>query len=280
MALKKKNPKTPGARGMITLERTDLTKSKPEKSLIVKLNKSTGRNNLGRITCSHKGGAVKKKYRIVDWKRDKFGIPATVKAIEYDPNRNVHLALLFYKDGEKRYILAPKGLNIGTIVESGPESEIAIGNCLPLRDIPQGTTVHCIELNLGKGAQMVRSAGSSAMLSAKDGDYAIIKLPSGELRRVHLDCIATIGTLGNADQKNTVTGKAGINRHKGIRPTVRGSAMNPVDHPHGGGEGRAPIGGIPKTFKGKRVGIKTRKNKRSSKYIITNRRGRKVAATS
>ncbi len=279
MALKKKNPRTPGTRGCITLDRQDITKSKPEKALLSKLKKSTGRNNAGKITCRHKGGAVKKKYRVIDWKREKFGVPATVKAIEYDPNRNVHLALLFYKDGDKRYILAPKGLTIGSSVESGPASEIAVGNALPLRDIPQGTNIHNIELTKGKGAQMVRTAGSSAMLSAKDGDYAILKLPSGELRRVHMDCIATIGELGNADQKNTVIGKAGINRLKGIRPTVRGSAMNPVDHPHGGGEGKCPIGGIPKTFTGKRVGRKTRKDKKlSAKYIITNRKGKKVSA--
>jgi large subunit ribosomal protein L2 len=279
MALQKKNPRTPGSRGMIVLKRDDLTKSKPEKSLTKKLNKSTGRNNQGKITTRHKGGAVKKKYRVIDFKRNKIGVPATVKAIEYDPNRNVHIALLYYVDGEKRYILCPRNLKVGAKIESGPESEIAIGNALPLRDIPQGTIIHNIELTPGKGAQMVRTAGSSAQLSAKDGKFAVIKLPSGELRRVNIDGMATIGVLGNSDQKNTVTGKAGINRRRGKRPTVRGSAMNPVDHPHGGGEGRAPIGGIPKTYTGKRVGLKTRKNrKNSSKYIITNRKGVKVSA--
>lgn len=279
MALKKQKPRTPGQRGTILLDRSDVTTAKPEKSLLSKLKKSTGRNNAGKITCRHKGGANKKKYRKVDFKREKFGIEATVKAIEYDPNRNVHLALLVYADGEKRYILCPKNLRIGDKVESGPEADIKTGNALPINDIPLGEVIHCIEMKVGRGAQIVRSAGGSAQLLAKEGRMATLRLPSGEMRKVHTDCMATIGELGNADWKNVVIGKAGRNRHRGIRPTVRGSVMNPCDHPHGGGEGKAPIGGIPKTYTGKRVGRKTRKRKKqSSQYIITNRRGKKVAS--
>jgi large subunit ribosomal protein L2 len=278
MALKHFKPRTPGTRGTILLDRTDITKSTPEKSLISKLQKSTGRNNSGKITTRHKGGGTKKKYRQVDFKRNKFGIKATVKAIEYDPNRNVHLALLYYEDGTKTYILCPKDLTIGSILESGPEAEIRVGNTLALKDIPMGLMIHCIELTPGKGAQIVRAAGNSAQLVAREGESAVIRLPSGELRRIHVDCLATIGELGNSDWKNIVWGKAGRNRHRGIKPTVRGSVMNPVDHPHGGGEGKCPIGGIPKSYTGKRLGRKTRKpKKQSSKYIITNRRGRKVA---
>lgn len=278
MALKYFKPRTPGSRGTILLAREDLTTDKPERSLVSKLQKSTGRNSQGKITTRHKGGGNKKKYRQVDFKRNKFGIKATVKAIEYDPNRNVHLALLFYEDGEKRYIPCPKGLTIGTIVESGPDAEIQNGNALPLRDMPLGSMIHCIELTPGKGAQMVRSAGNSAQLLAKEGEVATLRLPSGEMRRVSIDCMATIGELGNSDWKNIVWGKAGRNRNRGIKPTVRGSVMNPVDHPHGGGEGKCPIGGIPKSYTGKRLGRKTRKPKKaSSKHIITNRRGKKVA---
>lgn len=278
MALKKYKPRTPGTRGMIILDRSDVTSKCGEKSLISKLRKSTGRNNDGRITCRHKGGGNKKKYRSVDFKRNKFGVPAVVKSIEYDPNRNVHLALLVYADGEKRYILCPKGLTIGTKVESGPDAEFHVGNAMALRDIPVGEFVHNIELRPGRGAQIVRAAGGSAQLLARESHYATLRLPSGEMRKVHEDCMATIGELGNQDWKNIVFGKAGRRRYLGIRPTVRGSAMNPVDHPHGGGEGKAPIGGIPKTFTGKRMGLKTRKRKnKSSQYIVSSRKGKKVA---
>ncbi len=278
MALKKYKPRTPGSRGTILLDRSDVTGKSTDKRLLGKLTKSTGRNSSGKITCRHKGGGNKKKYRKVDFKREKFGIKAEVRAIEYDPNRNVHIALLVYQDGEKRYILAAQGLVIGTIVESGPEADIKVGNALPMREIPLGTMIHNIEIHPGRGAQMVRAAGNSAQLLAKEGEQATLRLPSGEMRRVPVDCMATIGELGNSDWKNIVWGKAGRKRHQGIKPTVRGSAMNPVDHPHGGGEGKCPIGGIPKTYTGKRVGRKTRRNKKlSSKYIITNRKGKKIA---
>ena len=279
MALKKYKPTTPGSRGTILLDRSDVTTDKPERTLTSKLRKHTGRNNSGKITCRHKGGGNKKMYRQIDFKRNKFGIKAKVSTIEYDPNRNVHIALLVYVDGEKRYILCPKGLTIGGIVESGPEAEIKSGNALALRDMPLGSTVHNIELTPGKGAQMVRSAGNSAQLLAKEDELATLRLPSGEMRKVKVDCMATLGELGNSDWKNIVWGKAGRRRKLGIRPTVRGSAMNPVDHPHGGGEGKAPIGGIPKSFTGKRLGRKTRKPKKaSSKMIITNRKGKKVSS--
>ncbi len=277
MALKYFKPRTPGSRGTILLDRSDITTTTPEKTLTKKLRKDTGRSN-GKITCRHKGGAQKRKYRLIDFKRNKFGIKGTVKTIEYDPNRNTHIALVVYADGEKRYIPCPKGLTIGTVIESGPEAEIKVGNALALRDMPLGSTVHCIELTPGKGAQIVRSAGNSAQLLAKENDKAVLRLPSGEMRRVSVDCIATLGELGNSDWKNIVWGKAGRSRNRGIRPTVRGSAMNPVDHPHGGGEGKCPIGGIPKSYTGKRLGKKTRKPKRhSSQHIITNRKGKKVA---
>lgn len=277
MALKKFKPRTPGRRGTILLDRSDITTNEPEKSLLSSLKKRTGRNNQGRITCRHKGGGNKKKYRTVDFKREKFGIPATVKAIEYDPNRNVLLALLYYADGEKRYILSPKGLKVGDKVESGPDAEIKIGNALQLRDIPIGETVHNIELTIGKGAQIVRSAGSSAQLLAREGKYATLRLPSGEMRKVHIDCMATLGSLSNEDWKNIVFGKAGRRRHLGIKPTVRGSVMNPCDHPHGGGEGKCPIGGIPKSPWGKRLGLLTRKRKKNSnKHIVVRRKGRKI----
>lgn len=279
MALKKLKPRTAGNRGTILLDRNDLTETKPEKSLVSKLNKNTGRNNSGKITCRHKGGANKKKYRKIDFKRNKFGIKSKVVSIEYDPNRNTHIALLVYDDGEKRYILCPKNLKVNDVLESGPDAEIKEGNALSLSDIPLGTFVHNIELSPGKGAQIVRSAGSSAQLLAVEKNYATLRLPSGEMRKINADSMATIGELGNADWKNCVLGKAGRTRHMGIRPTVRGSAMNPVDHKHGGGEGRAPIGGIPSTFTGKRVGLKTRKRKNNtSQYIITNRKGKKVAS--
>ncbi len=279
MGLKKYKPRTAGARGTILMDREDVTTNKPEKSLISKLEKSTGRNNTGKITCRHKGGGNKKKYRKVDFKRNKDGIKARVKAIEYDPNRNTHLALLYYADGEKRYILCPEGLTIDAVVESGPEAEIKPGNAMSISDIPLGTQLHNIELTPGRGAQIVRSAGGSAQLLAKEGDYAVLRLPSSEMRRVHINCRATIGVLGNSEWKNIVWGKAGRKRHLGVKPTVRGSVMNPVDHPHGGGEGKCPIGGIPKSYTGKRLGRKTRKPKKnSSRLIITNRRGKKVAS--
>jgi large subunit ribosomal protein L2 len=279
MALKNLKPRTPGTRGTILLDRTDLTSSVSEKRLTKKLNKNTGRNNSGKITTRHKGGGNKKKYRLIDWKRNKFGIKATVKSIEYDPNRNVHIALLVYQDGEKRYILRPKDLNIGTVIESGPDAEVKIGNTMALRDMPLGSNIHCIELTPGKGAQMVRAAGNSAQLLAREGDYATIRMPSGEMRKVPAECLATFGELCNADWKNIVWGKAGRKRHQGIKPTVRGSVMNPVDHPHGGGEGKCPIGGPPKSYTGKRLGKKTRNPRRqSTKLIITNRRGKKVSA--
>lgn len=277
MALKKRKPTTPGNRGTILLDRSDITSAKPQKSLIKPLKNSTGRNNQGKITCRHKGGGNKKKYRVIDFKRDKFGIPATVKTIEYDPNRNVHIALLFYADGEKRYILAPEKLHIGDKVESGPDSEIKAGNALPLKNIPVGEVVHNIEMTLGKGGQIVRSAGGSAQLLAKEGHHATLRLPSGEMRKVHVECIATLGELRNKDWKNINFGKAGRRRYLGVKPTVRGSVMNPVDHPHGGGEGKAPIGGQPKTPWGKpAMGLITRKRKKASnKLIVANRRKRK-----
>jgi large subunit ribosomal protein L2 len=279
MALKKYKPRTPGSRGTILLDHSEVTAKSADKRLLSKLHKSTGRNSSGKITCRHKGGGNRKKYRKIDFKRDKFAIKAEVRAIEYDPNRNVHIALLVYEDGDKRYILAPEGLTIGAQIESGPEADIQVGNALPMRDIPLGTMLHNIEVTPGKGAQMVRAAGNAAQLLAKENEQATLRLPSGEMRRVPLDGIATIGQLGNSDWKNIVWGKAGRKRHLGIKPTVRGSAMNPVDHPHGGGEGKCPIGGIPKTYTGKRVGRKTRRNKKlSSKYIITNRKGKKVAS--
>lgn len=280
MALKKRKPTTPGSRGTILLDRSDVTTSTPERTLIKKLNKDTGRNSSGRITCRHKGGGNKRKYRLVDFKRNKHGIKAKVKSIEYDPNRNCHIALLVYDDGEKRYILCPKDLVIGAIVESGPEADIKPGNALALNDIPLGTMVHNIEMVPGKGAQMVRAAGNAAQFLARENNLATLRLPSGEMRRVPADCIATIGEVGNSDWKNIVWGKAGRKRYLGIRPTVRGSVMNPVDHPHGGGEGKCPIGGIPKSPWGKRLGKKTRTpKKQSGKLIITNRKGKKIGAT-
>jgi large subunit ribosomal protein L2 len=218
MALKKLKPRTPGSRGTILLDRTDLTTDKSEKRLTKKLKKNTGRNNAGRITTRHKGGGNKKKYRVIDWKRNKFGIKATVKSIEYDPNRNVHIALLVYQDGEKRYILRPKDLSLGTVLESGPDAEFKVGNAMALRDMPLGSTIHCIELTPGKGAQMVRSAGNSAQLLAREGDYATLRMPSGEMRKVKADCMATLGELCNSDWKNIVWGKAGRKRHQGIKP--------------------------------------------------------------
>lgn len=267
-------PTTNGQRNMSVSTFSEITKKTPEKSLVTNLNKSGGRNNTGRITVRHRGGGVKRKYRIIDFKRDKDGIPATVDSIQYDPNRSANIALLVYKDGEKRYILAPKGLKVGDIVESGEGADIKPGNALELKDIPVGTLIHNIELKAGKGGILVRSAGTSAQLMAKEGKFATLRLPSGEMRLVHLNCKATIGVVGNEEHELITVGKAGKSRYMGKRPHVRGSAMNPVDHPHGGGEGRAPVGRpAPSTPWGKpALGLKTRKKKnQSSKYIVRRR---------
>jgi large subunit ribosomal protein L2 len=254
----------------------EITRTTPEKSLLAPLKHKSGRNNQGRITVRHRGSGHKQRYRIIDFKRNKYGVPATVSSIEYDPNRTARIALLTYKDGEKRYILAPVGLKVGDKVMSGPEAEVRIGNALPIYRIPLGTQVHNIELEPGKGGQLVRAAGTSAQLVAKEGSYAQIRLPSGEVRLVSQNCLATIGQIGNVDHSNINIGKAGRKRWLGIRPTVRGSAMDPNSHPHGGGEGRAPVGMPgPKTPWGKpALGFKTRKNKDTEKYIVR-RRGRK-----
>jgi large subunit ribosomal protein L2 len=273
MAIKKYKPISPGRRYMTALSFEDISKKKPEKSLLAPKVKSGGRNAKGRITVRHRGGGTKRKYRIIDFKRDKDGISARVAAIEYDPNRTANIALLYYADGEKRYILAPQDIKVGDIVESGEKADIKPGNALILANIPIGSLVHNIELKPGKGGQLVRSAGAYAQLMAKEGDYAQIRLPSGEVRMINLKCKATIGQLGNIEHENISIGKAGRNRWLGIRPTVRGSAMNPVDHPHGGGEGKSPIGRpTPVTPWGKpTIGYKTRKkNKKSDKYIVKN----------
>jgi large subunit ribosomal protein L2 len=251
----------------------DITKDTPERSLIVELRKSGGRNAQGRITVRHRGGGSARQYRKIDFKRDKHGIPAKVVAIEYDPNRSARIALLTYADGEKRYIIAPLGLRVGDGVVSGPNAEVRLGNCLPLENMPLGTVVHCVEYRLGQGAQMARSAGSSVQLLAKEGDYATLRLPSGEMRKVRQNCYAVVGQVGNIDHSNIKLGKAGRKRHLGIRPTVRGSAMSPRDHPHGGGEGRQPIGKPgPRSPWGKpTLGKKTRNNKRSDQFIVRRR---------
>lgn len=274
MGIRKYKPTSPGRRNMSVNTFEEITKHEPEKSLLKPIKKHGGRNNYGRITVRHQGGGAKRKYRIIDFKRNKDNIPGKIAGIEYDPNRSSNIALVHYADGEKRYIIAPLKLKVGDVIFSGPESDITIGNCLPLKNIPVGTTVHCIELKNGKGAQMVRSAGASAQLMAKEGNYATLRLPSGEMRLVRIECRATIGQVGNLDHQNVRIGKAGRTRHMGIRPTVRGSVMNPCDHPHGGGEGRAPIGRSgPVTPWGKpTLGYKTRKkNKPSDKYIVRSR---------
>ena len=274
MAIRKINPTSPGQRGMTKSDYSEITTSTPEKSLLKPLKKHAGRNNTGRITCRHKGGGVKQHYRMIDFKREKFGIPATVKTIEYDPNRNVRISLVFYADGEKRYILTPEGLTVGSSIISGPEAPIQVGNALPLENIPLGTIIHNIELIPGNGGKMVRSAGNSAQLMAKEGNYVTIKLPSGEMRMVRKESMATIGALGNHEFKNIKIGKAGRKRYMGIKPTVRGVTMNPCDHPHGGGEGKTGPGGHPKTPWGKpALGRKTRtKNKASNKLIVRRRK--------
>lgn len=276
MPIKVYKPTSAGRRGMTVSTFEEITRSKPERSLLLPLKHKSGRNNQGRITVRHRGGGHKQRYRIIDFKRDKFGIPATISTIEYDPNRTARIALLIYADGEKRYMLAPVGLNVGDKVMSGLEAEIRVGNALPIYRIPLGTQLHNIELQVGKGGQLVRSAGTSAQLLAKEGDYAQVRLPSGEVRFISQNCMATIGQVGNVDNSNQTLGKAGRKRWLGIRPTVRGSAMDPSSHPHGGGEGRSPIGMPgPKTPWGKpALGAKTRKNKRTDKYIVR-RRGRR-----
>ena len=273
MALKKFNPTSPGTRFKTSLTFDDITKAKPEKSLTEPLKKTGGRDSRGRITVRFIGGGHKQRYRLVDFKRDKPGVPAKVAAIEYDPNRSARLALLHYADGEKRYILAPEGLAVGASVVSGKDADILPGNSLPLSAIPAGTMIHNIELRHGKGAQMVRSAGAAAQLVAKEGDYAQVKLPSGEVRRVPVDCQATVGQVGNIEHKNVSFGKAGRQRWLGRRPHNRGVAMNPVDHPHGGGEGKTSGGRHPVTPWGKPTkGAKTRKNKRTQQFIVKRRK--------
>jgi large subunit ribosomal protein L2 len=272
MPTRQYKPTSPGRRGMSVSTFEEITKTRPEKSLTVKLQKHAGRNNQGKITTRHHGGGAKRAYRIIDFKRNKLGVPAKVAAIEYDPNRTSRIALLHYLDGEKRYIIAPVGLHVGDMIQSGPDSDIRIGNALALKNIPTGTTIHNIELEPGRGGQMVRGAGGGAQLMAKEGDYAQVRLPSGEQRRVHILCMATIGQVGNTDHENQSLGKAGRARHLGRRPTVRGSVMNPRDHPHGGGEGRAPIGGKPQTPWGKpAMGFRTRRNKRTDPFIVRRR---------
>ncbi len=273
MAVKKYKPVTPGQRGMTGYTFEEITKTEPERSLIVSITKKGGRNAYGRVTVRHQGGGSKRYVRLVDFKRDKREIPAKVAAIEYDPNRTARLALLNYADGEKRYILAPLGLKVGDTVISSPTAEIRPGNCLPISNIPVGTMVHNIEIKEGKGGQLVRSAGGAAQLLAKEGDFAQVRMPSGEVRLIRQKCYATVGQVGNLDHSNIKLGKAGRNRHLGVRPTVRGSAMTPRDHPHGGGEGRQPIGKPgPRTPWGKpTLGYKTRKNKQTDKYIVRRR---------
>ncbi len=274
MAVKQFKPTSAGVRGMSKLESGDITTNQPYKPLLRKLKKHAGRNSYGRITVRHQGGGNKKHYRVIDFRRDKRDITAVVTTVEYDPNRNVRISLVTYADGEKRYILKPEGVKVGDTISAGVSAEIKPGNALPLKNIPLGTVVHNIEMTPGKGGQMVRSAGGSAQLVAKEGDYATLRLPSSEMRMVRVECYATVGSLSNAEFKNIKIGKAGRKRHMGIRPTVRGSVMNPVDHPHGGGEGKAPIGRpTPVTPWGKpTLGYKTRsRRKASSKYIVRRR---------
>ena len=273
MGVKKLKPTTPGRRHMSVLTFEEITKKEPEKRLIEPLKKHAGRNNQGRITTRHRGGGNKRFYRIIDFRRNKHGIPAKVVAIEYDPNRTAFIALLQYKDGEKRYILAPLGLKVGDVVQSGPGSPIRVGNALPLREIPLGTQIHNIELYPGRGGQLVRAAGAAAQLVAKGDRYVQVRLPSGEVRIILAECMATIGQVGNVDHANVSIGKAGRRRHMGWRPAVRGSAMTPRDHPHGGGEGKAPIGlPHPKTPWGKpALGYRTRRNKKTDRFIVRRR---------
>ena len=277
MGIKKYNPTTPGLRGMTVSTFEEITCTTPEKSLTVTLKKHSGRNARGKITVRHRGGGYRPKYRIIDFKRNKDGIPGTVATIEYDPNRSANIALINYADGEKRYIIAPNKLAVGDVIVSGADVDIKIGNALPLANIPVGTIIHNVELKPGKGGHMVRSAGNGAQLMAKEGQYAQVRLPSGEVRKVRIECRATIGEVGNLDHQNIQIGKAGRKRHMGIRPTVRGSVMNPNDHPHGGGEGKAGIGRVsPVTPWGKpALGYKTRKKKKASDKYIVKRRNEK-----
>ena len=273
MALKTYKPITPSQRYKITLSRDEITKDKPEKSLTVMIKRSGGRNNLGRITSRHIGGGAKRQYRKIDFRRNKREIPALVASIEYDPNRSANIALLNYADGEKRYILAPQGLVVGAKVLAGPKAEIRVGNSLPIENLPVGTFIHNIELQPGKGGQIARSAGTSAQLSGKEGKWAVVKLPSGEIRKINVKCYATIGQVGNADHMNQTFGKAGASRWRGRRPHVRGVAMNPVDHPMGGGEGKTSGGRHPVSPWGQKAkGLKTRRNKRSNDLIIRKRK--------
>ena len=276
MGIRVYKPTSPGRRGMSVLTFDEITRTRPERSLVEPLHRSSGRNNRGTITVRHRGGGQKRLYRIIDFKRDKFGVPARVSSIEYDPNRSARIALLVYADGAKRYILAPLNLAVGDAVMSGAEAEIRIGNALPLHRIPLGTIVHNVELQPGRGGQMARSAGTSAQVMAKEGSYATLRLPSGEMRKVNVNCLATIGQVGNTDHSNITLGKAGRKRWLGRRPEVRGVAMDPSSHPHGGGEGRSPIGMPgPKTPWGKpTLGYKTRRNKKTDKYIVR-RRGKR-----
>jgi large subunit ribosomal protein L2 len=273
MGIKRYKPTSPGRRNMTTSDFAEITKSTPEKSLLEPIRKSGGRNNLGRITCRHRGGGHKRAYRVIDFKRNKYGVPAKVASIEYDPNRSARIALLTYTDGEKRYILAPDGLEVGQNVLSSAKADIQVGNSLPLTNMPLGTIVHNIEMKPGKGGQLARSAGSSAQLMAKEGKYALLRLPSGELRKVPVLCRATVGVVGNLDHSQVNLGKAGRKRWLGIRPTVRGVVMNPVDHPHGGGEGRTSGGRHPVSPWGTPTkGYKTRKASKSTKFIVQRRK--------
>jgi large subunit ribosomal protein L2 len=274
MGLRSFRPITPSTRFKSVTTFEDITKSKPEKSLVTPKTRTGGRNNVGRMSVRHRGGGHKRLYRIIDFKRDKTGIPAKVAAIEYDPNRSARIALLHYADGEKRYIIHPVGLQVGATVISGPDADILVGNALPLKNIPLGTTIHNIEMRKGRGAQLARSAGSQAQLVAKEGEYAQVKMPSGEVRQIHIECLATVGQVGNLDHSNVSIGKAGRTRWYGRRPTVRGVAMNPVDHPHGGGEGKTSGGRHPVTPWGQPTrGFKTRNNKRTDRFIVKRKKG-------
>ena len=274
MAIRKYKPTTNGRRGMSTLVRNEITASTPEKSLVVSKSKTGGRNNQGRMTVRHIGGGAKQKYRVIDFKRNKIGVTGRVATIEYDPNRNANIALINYRDGEKRYIIAPKDLTVGTIIENGPQADIKVGNALPIANIPVGTVIHCIELTPGKGASLCRAAGASAQILGREDKYVLIRLQSGETRKVLGTCYATIGSVGNEDYELIDWGKAGRVRHLGVKPTNRGSVMNPNDHPHGGGEGRTPVGRkSPMTPWGKRaLGVKTRKSKKKSDKLIISRK--------
>ena len=277
MAIRVYKPTSPARRFMSVLTFEEITKKEPERSLVTDLRHKAGRNHHGKITVRHQGGGARRKYRIIDFKRNKDGIPATVKAIEYDPNRTCFIALLYYADGEKRYILAPLGLKVGDTVMSGPDADIKPGNCLPIENIPLGTLIHNVEIKVGRGGQMVRSAGTAAQLMAKEGAYAQVRLPSGEVRKVAMNARATVGQVGNTDHSNVRIGKAGRSRHMGIRPSVRGVVMNPCDHPHGGGEGRSPVGmPAPMSPWGKKTqGVKTRKHRKYSDKLIISRKSKK-----